>query len=80
MTAGVRSVVLFLALGFSLATAPAANLAAYADPPLPELTQPVHDFADVIDPSTEQQLWPTDLFDDRVSSQVTERKVGAVDQ
>ena len=56
MTAGVRSVVLFVAFGFSLATAPAANLAAYADPPLPELTQPAHDFADVIDPSTEQQI------------------------
>ncbi len=56
MRAGVRLVLLFAAFGFSLATAPAANLAAYADPPLPELTQPVHDFADVVDPSTEQQL------------------------
>ena len=58
MTAGTitRLIVLFLALGFSLATAPTSNLLAYADPPLPELTQPVHDFADAIDPSTEQQV------------------------
>ena len=56
MRAGVRLVVAFAIFGFSQATAPAANLAALADPPLPELTQPVHDFAGVVDPSSEQQL------------------------
>ncbi len=56
MRAGVRLAVVFAIFGFSLATAPAANLATYADPPLPELTQPVHDFAGVVDPSSEQQL------------------------
>ena len=51
-----RLVILFMAVGFSLATAVTTTVLAYADPPLPELTQPVHDFADVIDPSTEQQI------------------------
>lgn len=58
MSAGtrIRLIVLLAAFGFSLATAPAASLLAAADPPLPELTQPVHDLAGVIDPSTEQQI------------------------
>ena len=54
--AGTRLIVLCMAFGFSLAPAPAATLLAYVDPPLPELTQPVHDFADVVDPSTEQHI------------------------
>ena len=51
-----RYLLLFVALGVSLAVLPTVNLLANADPPLPELTQPVHDFADVIDPSAEQQI------------------------
>lgn len=58
MRAGTRTrlTVLLVAFGLGLATAPAASLLAAADPPPPELTQPVHDLAGVIDPSTEQQI------------------------
>jgi uncharacterized protein len=53
---GTRLLVLLMAFGLSSAIVPAAPLLANVDPPLPELTQPVNDFADVIDPSTEQQI------------------------
>jgi uncharacterized protein len=53
---GTRLLVLLMVFGLSSAIVPAAPLLANVDPPLPELTQPVHDFADGIDPSTEQQI------------------------
>ena len=51
-----RLLVLVMVFGFSVAIAPAAALLANADPPVPELTHPLHDFADIIDPSIEQQI------------------------
>src|SRR5687768_9790046 len=58
VSAGTRArlVVLLVAFSFSQAPGPAVNLRAAADPPLPELTQPVHDLAGVIDPSSDQQI------------------------
>lgn len=56
MRPAARLIVLFVVFGVSLFTASTANLHAFADPPLPGLTQPVHDLADVIDSSTEQQI------------------------
>ena len=58
VSAGMRTrlVVFVVAFGFSLAAGPAVSLLAAADPPLPELTQPVHDLAGVIDPSSDQQI------------------------
>lgn len=51
-----RLILIAAAIGLSGATAPPATAGAYADPPLPELTQPVNDLADVVDASIEQQL------------------------
>lgn len=51
-----RLVLVAATIGLSGAASSLAIAWAYADPPLPELTQPVNDFADVVDPSIEQQL------------------------
>ena len=56
MRSAARLIGLFVAFGVSLVTAPTANLHAFADPPVPALTQPVHDLADAIDSSAEQQI------------------------